>query len=266
MQPPSALFDGVTVDHVTFQYFSGLTAIQDINLSIPKGSSLGIVGPSGCGKSTLLQILAGTFKPTSGSVTWPSVTTETHPQTMVFQSDTLLPWLTAAQNAALYYRLHRIPHKDYRERVDHLLDMVGLRGFENSYPYQLSGGMKRRVALLAAVAPNPATLLLDEPFSALDEPTRVAIHQDVLRIMNEARMTVVLVTHDLAEAISLCDEVVILSAGPGKVVSRHKISFPRDRRNPFELRQSKEFLDLYGTLWHELSEQIVRSNKQGHGL
>jgi ABC-type nitrate/sulfonate/bicarbonate transport system ATPase subunit len=180
--------------------------------------------------------------------------------TMVFQVDTVLPWLTAADNVALYFKLgragRRVDKAVARQRVEALFRMVGLEDFKRSYPYQLSGGMRRRIAFMTAVAPEPAVLLLDEPFSSLDEPTRVAIHQDVLRIMSDQDMTVVLVTHDLAEAITLCDEVVILTARPGRVLSRHRVPFPRQGRNAIDLRHSREFLDLYAVLWEELGSQI----------
>jgi ABC-type nitrate/sulfonate/bicarbonate transport system ATPase subunit len=180
---------------------------------------------------------------------------------MVFQTDTLLPWLTAAENVGLHFKFRRRAPRSYvKHRVAELLEMVGLEEFANAYPYELSGGMRRRVAFLTAVAPKPAALLLDEPFSSLDEPTRVAIHQDVIRIMSELEMTVVLITHDLAEAITLCDEIVLLTGRPGRVFSRHTVPFPRER-NALELRQTREFLDLYATLWKELSQQMTEARK-----
>jgi ABC-type nitrate/sulfonate/bicarbonate transport system ATPase subunit len=181
---------------------------------------------------------------------------------MVFQKDTLLPWLTVRDNVALYFRFNHASKASVRARVDELIELVGLTAFANAYPYQLSGGMRRRAALLAAVAPNPSVLLLDEPFSSLDEPTRVAVHQDMLRIIEQNRMTAVLVTHDIAEAISLCDEVVILTSRPGRVFRRHTIPFGR-HRNVLELREERRFLDLYATLWHELSLQLVASPPDG---
>jgi ABC-type nitrate/sulfonate/bicarbonate transport system ATPase subunit len=250
----------VGIENIGFQYSTGVTALSGLTLSIPSGSSVAIVGPSGCGKSTLLQLLAGLREPSEGRITWPPFPTGVHPMSMVFQNDTLLPWLTAADNVALYFRLgragRRVDRNVARARVDELFRMVGLQDFQRAYPYQLSGGMRRRIAFMTAVAPEPAVLLLDEPFSSLDEPTRVAIHQDVLRIIADLDMTVVLVTHDLAEAITLCDEVVILTARPGRVLSRHRVPFPRAGRNAIGLRHEREFLDLYALLWEELGSQI----------
>lgn len=246
----------IAMRSVEFSYPNGLQALHDFSLDIPRGWIVGIVGPSGCGKSTLLSLLAGFNKPSSGEILQTRFDPNRHPLAMVFQKDTLLPWLTVAENVQLYSRFRRAERRSVKARVGELIKLAGLDGFERAYPYQLSGGMRRRVAFLAAVTAMPETLLLDEPFSSLDEPTRVGIHQDVLRIIRGINMTVVLVTHDLAEAISLCDEVVIVTRRPGRVASRQSVPFGRER-NVLELRQRSDFLDLYGVLWHALSEQIV---------
>jgi ABC-type nitrate/sulfonate/bicarbonate transport system ATPase subunit len=244
---------------VSFAYPNGTVAVTGITLQVPHGRRIGIVGPSGCGKSTLLALVAGLNRPTSGELEVNRQSSDRHPVSMVFQKDTLLPWLTAEQNVNIFYRFHRPADRaEVRRRSAELIRMAGLEGFESAYPYQLSGGMRRRVAFLAGVAARPEILLLDEPFSALDEPTRVAIHQDVFDIVRDLGMTVVLVTHDLAEAVSLCDEVLILSARPGTIVTRHEMPFGAER-NMLELRQTPEFLDCYGTLWHELGLQIAAS-------
>ncbi|HEV7679855.1 MAG TPA: ABC transporter ATP-binding protein [Candidatus Dormibacteraeota bacterium] len=260
---------GVRIEGVGYEYPTGVLALSDLDLSIPTGSSVAVVGPSGCGKSTLLQLLAGLRAPTSGHIDWPAFPPGVHPMTVVFQTDTLLPWLTAEENVGLYFKVgragRRVGRAAARARVDALLKMVGLQDFARAYPYQLSGGMRRRIAFLTAVAPQPAVLLLDEPFSSLDEPTRVTIHQDVLRIMSELDMTVVLVTHDLAEAITLCDDVVILTARPGRVLNRHRVPFDRTGRNAIELRHSREFLDLYALLWEELGSQIFTTSPDQQG-
>ncbi len=245
----------IVLENVSFSYPNGYQALRSISLEIPRGRSVGIVGPSGCGKSTLLALLAGFYQPSGGKIFQTQFDVARHPQTMVFQKDTLLPWLTTVQNVKLFYKFHRGVRAEIDARVAELIQLAALDGFEKSYPYQLSGGMRRRVAFLSAVAPMPERLLLDEPFGSLDEPTRVAIHQDVLKIIRRLNITVVLVTHDLAEAISLCDEVVILTRGPGTLFSSHTIPFGRER-DLLELRQTPEFLRLYGILWHELSLQL----------
>jgi NitT/TauT family transport system ATP-binding protein len=248
--------DPIRFDRVSFVYPKGdIHAISDLSLSIGVGRTTGIVGPSGCGKSTLLALLAGLVQPTSGEVTGLPSEPGRHRLAMVFQKDTLLPWLTVTENIKLFARFTRVDKRDLDHRVKDLIKLVSLEGFEAAYPYQLSGGMKRRVAFLAAVASMPSLLLLDEPFSALDEPTRVGLHQDVIRITQQMDMTVLLVTHDLAEAASLCDEVTILTARPATVASQHAVDFGPDR-DVLSLRKDPEFLRLYGVLWSELAEQI----------
>lgn len=251
----------VALRDVGYVYRNGTVALEGINLSIKRGEIVTIVGPSGCGKSTLLRIIAGLTDPTSGSVTKPEDTTEGRsPLTMVFQQDTLLPWLTAAQNVGLYSRF--LPFRERgRERVERnsrvkeLVDLVGLTPFANAYPYQLSGGMRRRLAFISAVAPLPTVLLLDEPFASVDEPTRIQIHQDILRIIHRLGMTVILVTHDLAEAASLSDRVMIMTRRPGRIMRLRTVPFGPEREM-LDLRQSSQFLELYGALWHDLSQQL----------
>lgn len=247
---------------VGFTYPTGTVALDRLSLTIPKGQVTGIVGPSGCGKSTMLNLLAGLAEPTNGSIElMVDRAGSRHDVAMVFQQDTLLPWLTVTENVALYYRFHRkarCPQVD--DEIRHLVRMIGLEQFANAYPSQLSGGMRRRVAFLAGVAPMPQLLLLDEAFSSVDEPTRVIIHQEVLGIVRRLKMTTVLVTHDLAEAISLSDQVVIFTARPGQVFATYEIPFGAER-NVLGLRDRPEFLEIYGQLWHDLSAQIKGSQE-----
>jgi NitT/TauT family transport system ATP-binding protein len=250
----------ISVDDLSYRYPDGTLALDGLSLELGHHARLGVVGPSGCGKSTLLSIVAGLAPPTNGEVSVPKAAkSATHPLSMVFQKDTLLPWLTVRDNVGFYFSLHKDKRtRDTNNWIDELLALARLDKVGDRYPYQLSGGMKRRVAFISAVAPKPQVLLLDEPFSSLDEPTRIGIHQDVLRISNEIGMAIILVTHDLAEAVSLSDEVVILTSGPGRVATRHSVPFGHER-NVNELRETEEFLKLYGALWHNLSVQITRS-------
>jgi ABC-type nitrate/sulfonate/bicarbonate transport system ATPase subunit len=267
----------LSLEDVGFTYPNGTEAIGSISLTVAAGEVAGIVGPSGCGKSTLLHLLAGLRRPTRGTLTRDiSVTDRRHPLAMVFQRDTLLPWLTAKENVMFFTRFRergarrpgrRSPKVDpeVSERADRLLAMVGLSDHADAYPYQLSGGMNRRVAFLSAVAPLPHILLLDEPFSSVDEPTRIEIHQDVLNVIREFGMTAILVTHDLAEAITLTDRVLILTKRPATVATQHTIPFGRER-NMLELRQTSDYLELYGRLWSELGAQIRSGRSEGrHG-
>jgi NitT/TauT family transport system ATP-binding protein len=254
----------LSIQDVTFRYDNGLEALSEISLDIPRGQVTAIVGPSGCGKSTLLKLMVGLLKPNAGVVEERyDATSGRHPTLMVFQQDTLLPWLRVRDNVALYHHLRGSSQSkaEIRARVDELLRVVGLDDFGDAYPKQLSGGMRRRVAFLAGVAPEPQLLLLDEPFSAVDEPTRVQIHQEVHGIIQRGGMTVVLVTHDLAEAISLADQVVILSALPGQVAEIHEISLGAGR-DVMALRHTPEFLELYGSLWDSLSREIIEAKSR----
>jgi NitT/TauT family transport system ATP-binding protein len=266
-EPTGTLVD---VRSVGFRYPTGeQPVLEGVQLSVEAGRSVGIVGPSGCGKSTLLALLAGLLRPSAGTIDWSPSPAGRHAISMVFQKDTLLPWRTVTQNILFSNELREARRATgagpAKPPVEDLLAIAGLTGAAQLYPHQLSGGMRRRVAFLTAVAPLPRTLLLDEPFSSLDEPTRVEIHQDVLDIARKYEMTMVLVTHDLAEALSLCDEVLILSSQPGRVVSRHPVPFGRERVM-LELRQTPDFLDMYGRLWRDLSEQItIGKNRKRNG-
>jgi NitT/TauT family transport system ATP-binding protein len=254
----------VRVSDVGFQYGAGTVALENVSLGVREGEVLGIVGPSGCGKSTLLRLFAGLKIPTSGTVLFaPEAASAACAVTMVFQNETLLPWMTVHDNAALYAKFQPIRERrrtaaQRKARVDELLHMVGLDGFAKAYPYELSGGMKRRLAFVAAVAASPALLLLDEPFSSVDEPTQVQIHRDILKIIQQLNMTVVLVTHDLAEAVTLCDRVVIMTNRPGRLYSEHVMEFGAGR-DVLQLRQTDEFHHAYAKLWHDLSKQMISS-------
>jgi NitT/TauT family transport system ATP-binding protein len=263
--------DILRLSDVHFSYPDGTPVINGLSLAVPRGAIVGIVGPSGCGKSTLLNLLAGIARPTAGRIERDFVP-GTHPISMVFQKDTVLPWLTVAENVTFYARfkthgvkrglIKRLTSRRSRggagvlePDVADLLRFIGLLDRADAYPYQLSGGMRRRLAFLTAVAAKPQVLLLDEPFSSVDEPTRIGIHQDVFRIARSMQMTAILVTHDLAEAISLCDQVLILSSRPTSVVRNEAMPFGDDRQM-FELRETPEFLEAYANLWHALTAQI----------
>jgi NitT/TauT family transport system ATP-binding protein len=255
----------IALDNIAFAYEDKAPVIDGLSLDIEVGETVGIVGPSGCGKSTLLALIAGLQKPSGGQLSTRLDANQRHPLSMVFQKDTLLPWLTVANNVLFFSRLGKGRRSAYRknasssrldERVQELLSVGGLSDYADAYPYQLSGGMRRRVAFLAAVAPDPQILLLDEPFSSVDEPTRIGIHQDAYRITRMMEMTTVLVTHDLAEAITLCDRVIILSRRPSAVSKEYVIPFGESRQM-LKIRETDEYLALYKSLWHDLSAQIA---------
>jgi ABC-type nitrate/sulfonate/bicarbonate transport system ATPase subunit len=248
------------LEGVSFAYPGSAPVIDSVSLPIPRGVT-SIVGPSGCGKSTLLGVIAQFYPPTGGQVRWNACLGAGLDETrdrrlgMVFQKDTVLPWLTVAQNVAFGLGNLAISKREQSDRVAHLLKLARLSEVADAHPHQLSGGMRRRVAFLTAVAARPRILLLDEPFSSLDEPTRVAIHGDVLGIVNELGMSVVLVTHDLGEAISLSDRVHILTRRPTRVAVTLDVPFAADR-NVLTLRESPAYQELYRQLWHDLRLQI----------
>lgn len=256
----------IELEDVSYSYPTGLEAVRDLSLAVNKGHRLGIVGPSGCGKSTLLRLITDLAQPSNGAVRrYYNAEADRAPVAMVFQEDTLLPWLTVRKNVGIYHSLHPglLDKAELEDRVNRLLEMVGLERFADAYPRELSGGMKRRVAFLAAIAARPHLLLLDEPFSSVDEPTRVEIHQQVRNILDEFEITTILVTHDLAEAISLMDTVAILSARPARVVRLRTVSL-EDTSDLLEARGTPQFLEYYRQLWETLSHEIrVGRNQAG---
>lgn len=252
----------IRFDDVHYNYPSGLTAVAGLDLAVPGGTTMGIVGPSGCGKSTLLSLVSGLRHPTAGSVTVQFGQDRRHPLSMVFQKDTVLPWLTVEENIRLHFRFKKSARAQMEGTIRELIKLAHLEGFESAYPYQLSGGMRRRVAFLTAVAPMPEVLLLDEPFSALDEPSRISIHQDAYRIIREFGITMVLVTHDIAEAVSLCDRVAVLTSRPASVFEIHDMPFGTER-DLLKIRETPDFLTAYGHLWSQLGAQIEKSASHG---
>ncbi len=246
----------ISVRNVGYTYSDGTRAIGDLSFDLAAGEMLTIVGPSGCGKSTLLRLISELRRPTQGTIARHLGGVGRHQCSMVFQEDTLLPWRTVEENVGLYYRFKGDSGTAPRGHIADLLAMVKLSQYAKFYPYQLSGGMKRRVAVLTAIAPLPDLLLLDEPFSALDEPTRIAIHSDLHMLIKRLNIAAVLVTHDLTEAISLSDRVFILSRPPAFIVEEVPIPFGTNR-NMYDLRDDPAFLALYGRLWRKLKEQIA---------
>ncbi|HEY3751403.1 MAG TPA: ATP-binding cassette domain-containing protein [Pseudonocardiaceae bacterium] len=256
--PTAGIPDRVTLEDIRFQYDDKGPVIDGLSLRIAVGETVGIVGPSGCGKSTLLALVAGLQQPTSGLVTKNVEDGTRLPLSMVFQKDTLLPWLSVRNNVLFFSRLGRNRKRRsgaLDDRVAELLKLGGLEDYGEAFPYQLSGGMRRRVAFLAAVAPDPQILLLDEPFSSVDEPTRIGIHQDVFRVTRMMATSTILVTHDLAEAITLCDRVLIMSRRPSTVAKEHTMPFG-DEREMLAIRETDQYSVLYKSLWHDLGAQI----------
>jgi NitT/TauT family transport system ATP-binding protein len=227
--------DLVAVESVTkvFPTLAGDTtvALDDVSLAIAADEFVTVVGPSGCGKSTLLKLIAGIVEPTRGRVV-----VRGRPRAgprrdigMVFQSPVLMPWRSVLDNVLFPVEMLRLPVREYRAEAQRLLDLVGLSGFERSYPRELSGGMQQRVSICRALIYDPQLLLMDEPFGALDALTREEIGLQLLRVWQERRKTVVFVTHSIPEAVLLADRVVVLAARPGRVVRTIEVKLPRPR-------------------------------------
>ncbi len=231
-------------------------ALQDFALDVGEGEFLSIVGPSGCGKSSFLSVLLGLIKPDSGDLTLRGkpVTGPGNDRAMVFQDFGLLPWRTIQHNVELGLELKGVPKRPRHETSQRFIEMVGLRGFEGHYPHELSGGMKQRVGLARALATDPDVLLMDEPFAALDAQTRDLMQVELLRIWQEARKTVLFVTHQIEEAIYLSDRVMVMTARPGRAKRTFMIPLPRPR--DYEMRTTPAFNDLKLAIWNELKDEI----------
>ena len=243
------------------RFDNGYIAIENIDLTIEAGRFVSVVGPSGCGKSTLLNLAAGLLDPTSGSVSifGAPLAGLNDRAGYLFQQDALLPWKTVLENVALglSFRGRQDP-----TQVREWITLVGLTGFENHYPAQLSGGMRKRVALAQTWIVQPDIVLMDEPFSALDIHTRLRMESEVLALWSASRKTVLFVTHDLEEAIALADEVVVLSAGPAsRIVARHEIALPRPRAL-IDIRTEPRFHEIYREVWSALRAEVLRSHER----
>jgi NitT/TauT family transport system ATP-binding protein len=245
--------------HAT-RVFSGgsVVAFQDLSLDIPPNQTLCIVGPSGCGKTTLLRCLAGLLTLTSGQVLLEGVqVTEPHAGVaMVFQHFGLFPWKTVHDNVVYGLKLKGVARSEWSDRVRPYLEMVGLSGFERMYPYQLSGGMQQRAGLVRALAVNPEVLLMDEPFGSLDAQTRELLQEELLRIIERERKTMVFVTHSIDEAIILGDRIAVLSARPGRVREMIDVGLPASRTTE-DVRASTRYTELRQHIWEELRPQAA---------
>lgn len=257
----SSRTSAIAVDHVSVA-FGGVGSPQrrnvvvDVSMQVEKGEFVSLIGPSGCGKTTLINAIAGFVEPASGNIRIGDAPVRGIPWqrvSMMFARDTLLPWRTALGNVELALELGRIdaPAKSGTE----LLELVGLKGFADYYPSQLSQGMRQRVALARTLAANRDVVLLDEPFAALDAQTKTLIHAEFMRIWEANRKTVILVTHDLMEAIALSDRVMVMSPHPGRLKAEYVIDLPRPRVI-VDLPSNLRFLEFYRQLWDDLKSEL----------
>ena len=237
--------------------FGAYQAVSPIDLVVSKGEFVSLVGPSGCGKSTLLNMIAGFLPPSSGALRIEG-RSYNGPAPFVgymFQKDTVLPWYSVRRNIEVGPRFGKLPRAEINRRTERLLSLGRLERFANAYPHQLSGGMRRRLALMMSLACEPRILLLDEPFGALDTHTRTSLHAELVRIRAELGQTVILVTHDLEEAVTLSDRVIVLAAAPSRILLDEHIalSHPRD---VYAVREDEQFGVHHRAIWQVLGRQF----------
>ncbi len=232
-------------------------ALAGLNLAVSRGEFVSIVGPSGCGKSTFLNVVLGLIKQNSGALELDGkpITGPGQERAMVFQEFGLLPWRTVVGNVELGLELKGIPVRERTQRASHLIKLVGLSGFEQHYPHELSGGMKQRVGLARALATEPKVLLMDEPFAALDAQTRDLMQTELLQIWERTQKTVLFVTHSIEEAAYLSDRVIVMTARPGRTKDVLRIKLPRPR--DYEMRLTPEFNEIKLRIWEVLKEELT---------
>ncbi len=236
-------------------------ALRDVSLAVEEGEFITILGPSGCGKSTLLHIVAGLLSPTRGRVVFQEVGDGTPLTSVVFQEHALFPWRTARENVSFGLEMRRVPSAVRAARVGELLDLVGLQAFANRYPHQLSGGMRQRVAIARALAVDPALLLMDEPFSALDAQSRALMQLELMALWERARKSILYVTHQIQEAVLLGDRVLVMARGPGRILTTRQVDLPRPRDERTML--SPAFLTLVDDCWRLIKKDAQEALAHG---
>jgi NitT/TauT family transport system ATP-binding protein len=238
-----------------------IEAVRNVSFSVRRGEFVALLGPSGSGKSTVLNMIATLLKPSGGEVLIdgkPVVAGKTTPNVgYVFQRDTLFPWRSVADNIGYGLQLAGIAEVERRERVAGSIAQAGLKGFENAYPSALSGGMRQRAALMRTLVVEPQILLMDEPFGALDTHTKIDMHQVLLRIWEREQQTVLFVTHDLGEALTLADRIILFSARPGQIKDMFAVDFARPR-DAVKVRETPRYAELFQHIWHSLGEEFVK--------
>jgi NitT/TauT family transport system ATP-binding protein len=235
-----------------------INALENIDFNVGDGEFVCIVGPSGCGKSTLLSIISGFLAPTSGSVLLKGekVTGTSKKIGYMLQKDHLFEWRTILQNVLLGLEIQKVLTAEAKEKALILLKTYGLEEFRNKYPHQLSGGMRQRAALIRTLVTDPQILLLDEAFSALDYQTRLAVNEDIYAIIKKEQITAILVTHDIAESISMADRVIVLSKRPGTIKKIYDITLSCSNRTPLKSREATEFPLYFQNIWKELDIHV----------
>jgi NitT/TauT family transport system ATP-binding protein len=249
----------VRVIELAKEFAGGIRALDGVTFDVPKGELTTIIGPSGCGKTTTLKVVAGLVEATSGTVevNGVPVTAPGPDRAFVFQDFALMPWATVLRNAAFGLELRGVPRKQREDAARAYVEKVGLSGFEDAYPHQLSGGMRQRVGLARALAVDAEILLMDEPFASVDEQIRRQFQEDLLQLLSDERKTVIFVTHSIEEAVYVSDQIVILSRGPASVSSVVRPGVDRSGGSD-SIRRSQAYLDWVEQIWHDLQGYLER--------
>jgi len=249
----------IVVDHASKLFLEGtVVAFRNVELNVRSNEVLCIVGPSGCGKTTLLRCIGGLLAPSSGQVLIDGhiVHSPRPGVAIVFQHFGLLPWKTVVDNVGFGLKVAGVPRQQLAERVEHYIRLVGLAGFENQYPYQLSGGMQQRVGLARALATHPEILLMDEPFASVDAQTREVLQEELLRLHERERKTMVFITHSIDEALVLGDRVAVMATRPGRVKEVLTVNFARPR-DPAAVRAEPRYTEMRNHIWEELRPTVL---------
>ena len=235
-------------------------ALDSVDLTIAEGEFVTVVGPSGCGKSTLLNLIVGLMRSSMGRIVFRGAPIEgiTTKIGYVTQKDNLLPWRTLIENVEIALEIRAIEKSARRARAQDLIDRVGLSGFEDHYPHELSGGMRQRANIIRTLIYDPELILMDEPFGPLDAQTRIVLQDQLLKLWAASKKTIVFITHDLIEAITLADRVVLMSARPGRIKSIEEIAIPRPR-DVFKIHEDAQFRSAYERLWQQLRPEVTLS-------
>jgi NitT/TauT family transport system ATP-binding protein len=244
---------------------TAIEAVRDVSFSVRRGEFVALLGPSGSGKSTILNMIATLVKPSGGQILIdgkPVIAGKATPGVgYVFQRDTLFPWRTVADNIGYGLQLAGIGDAERKERVATCLAQAGLQGFGDAYPSALSGGMRQRAALMRTLVVEPQILLMDEPFGALDTHTKIDMHEVLLRIWDREQQTVLFVTHDLGEALTLADRIILFSARPGQIKDMFDVDFARPR-DAVKVRETPRYAELFQHIWHSLGEEFVKGRSR----